>query len=192
MTDLLLGGGLDSVAYLILLNREIDKCVWIDYGQISSKGELKACEYFCNFYNKELIVAINTQVRKYNTCSMLFTGDLEDDPFLIGRNLSLIMTAFEYSKNVMLGFTDPGYEPFEDANSKFLIDLNNLLERVMPTYSIVAPLIHNNRKEVMKQAYCLNNSLFDKSFTCWISNSTLECGICKHCNLKKKLIEEVV
>lgn len=191
MADLLLGGGLDSVAYLILLTEEIDKCIWIDYGQISSKGELEACKYFCNVYNKELIVATNNQVKCYNTCSMLFSGDLKDDPFLNGRNLSLIMTAFEYSKNVMLGFTDPGYAPFEDANFKFINDLNNLLERVMPTYNIVAPLINSNRKDVIKLAYSMNSSLFEKSFTCWISDSLKECGMCKHCLLKSELIKEI-
>jgi len=192
MTDLLLGGGLDSVAYLILLNKELDKCIWINYGQVSIKGELEACKYFCDFYNKELIVATNTQIKNYNKNSMLFSGNLEDPPFVIGRNLSLIMTAFEYSKKIMLGFTDPGYAPFEDANSKFINDLNFLLERVMPSYSIIAPLIHKDRKEVIKEAYSLNNLLFEKSFTCWVSNSKIECGVCKHCILKKELIKEVL
>lgn len=187
MSTLLLGGGLDSVAYLILLHKKIDSCIVIDYGQHSYKGEEASAEYFCNKYSKPLHKVKNSQILRYNKCyCQLFTGNTEHNAYVNGRNISFILQALEIDDCVYLGFTDPGYAPFPDADEEFIRDINLLLSRVFNKVSILAPYIDINRGIILQEAYKLDNELFDKSFTCWISNNIDECGHCKHCLLKEE------
>lgn len=207
MPVLLSGGGLDSIAYLIIMhNRGIKfATLVVDYGQASFAGELRATQYFCDKYGITILRCISEQIAAYNDTSscMLWTGNKEHSPFVEGRNISLILKAFEYSKSVILGFCDPGYEPFPDANATFIDTVNTMLRHSFSSsFEASAPFIAIPRKELLYTAYTYDRDLFKASFTCWTPNldehsvngytRVLECGTCKHCLLKKEQEKEVV
>ncbi len=191
---LLIGGGLDSVAYLIMLHKSIDACLFIDYEQKPSNGEYKACKYFCDKYNIPFIVTTNSQIYKYNKkpC-LLFTGNMDDNPYVEGRNLSLLLTAFEHGDNIIFGFCDPGYPPFPDATQEFIENTNKLIKAVFTNKSVNAPYISILRTDLLLFAYIKDQELFDKSVTCWCyDDDNGECGKCRHCKLKKAQKEEII
>jgi len=193
---LLLGGGLDSISYLILMKDEgIDfSCLSVNYGQMSYQGELQACIYFCNKYDVPLLLAENKQIEKYNDIKncQLFTGNTNHDPYVSGRNASLILTALEYGNTIHIGFTDPGYEPFPDATPSFVIEFNNILTKTFKNKLLVAQYELMRRVDILGRAYEMDNDLFHESRTCWCCDSYgNECNVCKHCLLKEIQYKEI-
>ncbi|MBF0443413.1 MAG: 7-cyano-7-deazaguanine synthase [Oligoflexales bacterium] len=188
---LLFGGGLDSAAYLILMQHqgiELD-CMWIDYGQKSAACERRAVRHFTHKYGIELIEQTNIQIIKYNIQKcQLFSGDLADDPFVNCRNLSMIMQALEYSDTVILGLASLGYQAHPDSDAEFLASINALFCRMFDRQiQIIAPYVDTPRIELFAKAYSLDKELFSHSGTCWIgSPDGNECGVCKKCLIKKQ------
>lgn len=189
------GGGLDSVAYIILEHKNIDTVMSVDYGQVGFSEEVEATKNICKKYGLNHIIEYTSIISEYNRGRdvSLFTGNIEDDAYVNGRNLALIMLALKYDKDIMLGFTNPGYKPFPDADEEFVALADEMIKRVFRGEgSVIAPYINTLRTDVFKEAYKLDNELFDISMTCWTPKNGKECGECKHCKLKKQQKELVL
>lgn len=189
------GGGLDSAAYIILQHKNIDSVMSIDYGQVGFIEEVEATKNLCKKYGLNHILEYTSLISEYNRGRnvSLFTGNIEDDAYVNGRNLTFIMLALKYDRDIMLGFTNPGYQPFPDADEDFVKLSDDMVKRVFQgNGSIVAPYINTLRTDVFKEAYKLDNELFDISMTCWTPKNGKECGRCKHCLLKEKQKELVL
>ena len=186
------GGGLDSAAYIILKHNEIKNVVVIDYGQYPYLFELSMTKFWANEYNLPITILKDDNIKKYNLQQcMLFSGNIEDNAYVNGRNLSFIMDALTVGDNIMLGFTNPGYTPFPDADEQFLCDINDIIKRVFNReIHIDAPYIHTLRTDVFREAYKKDSRFFDYNATCWtpvkVGENFQNCGKCKHC----KLLEE--
>lgn len=191
---LLSGGGLDSAAYMIMLHDSLSSVLSVNYGQACYEQEYKATEYFASKYSIPHICTKTDMIRNYNKQDVcLFTGNSADNAYVNGRNLSLIMQGLQYDKDIVLGFTNPGYKPFPDADEDFLQQVNTLLNRVFNyEVTVQAPFLSVPRVELFKQAYLKDNELFDKSMTCWTPVNGEECGKCKHCLLKAQQKQQVL
>lgn len=190
------GGGLDSTALSVLYPTDVVVC-WY-YGQTMFEQEFNAC---LNFRPDALRMTASDQLINLNPRSLLFgTGE---EPFILGRNLSLIYeTAMRFVKEepitIVLGLCKEGMM-FSDADPNFVNLANELFSVAFgsidgtPRVSVIAPYIDTPKLDYMLQAYSVvGDDLWNKSFTCWTpSESGEECGVCYHCVKKKKLMEEV-
>lgn len=182
-TTLLYGGGLDSTCNLVLLKDIIKSCVFVDYGQRAARGELAACKYFTSKYNIPLIIVENFHIKRYNSDLQvqLFTGDIKHSPYIKGRNLSLIMDALQVSEKVYVGF-EKRETPFPDCSLEFIQSTNKILQGLFtPNTEVIAPFIFIDRFQLIKSAYKIDREIFDKAWSCWISEGNEPCGVCKHC-----------
>jgi 7-cyano-7-deazaguanine synthase in queuosine biosynthesis len=184
---LLFGGGLDSAFYFLnFIEKKIPfECLWVDYGQRTRLGEVAAMAKFCSKYDVFYQETATTLISGYTAPNLLMkTGTL---PFVEGRNLGLLMTALKYGDMIHMGFTDPGYTPFKDADQEFIDNMNKILSASFNEKRVSAEFIGTSRLELFKKFYKIEPRLLDMAFTCWESETLEECGVCKHCLLKAQL-----
>lgn len=188
---LLFGGGLDSAFYFLhFIEKKMPfECLWVNYGQRTVMGEVSAMGKFCSKYRIKAHVVSTDLISNYAAPNLLMrTGD---NPFVEGRNLGLALTALQYGDKIHMGFTDPGYTPFKDADKEFIENMNKVLSASFAGKSVSAELIHLNRQKLGQIFLAKEPDLFDMAFTCWESTSEEECGKCKHCISKQKMKESI-
>jgi 7-cyano-7-deazaguanine synthase in queuosine biosynthesis len=200
---LLNGGGLDSYAYSTIMTLfGIEHWnIHINYSHIASNTELEAVKYLSTINNTPMLEIKSTSgyIRK---SGKLFNRK-QEDPFILGRNLSLSLDVVKYciennidgKINIVFGFVDPGYQPMGDASEKFLRNLNEVISNSFNTdttqFVCVAPFIQVPRDILISFAYLIDNSIFENSKTCWVPKKGEPCGTCKHCILQQELIKKV-
>ena len=201
---LLNGGGLDSYAYSTILNFLGIKHAnfHINYSHLASEAEEKAVQRLS-------VQNDNTFIERESSCGfiqksgMLFNKN-DSNPFILGRNLSFCLEVVKYcielklegNVNIIFGFTDPGYEPMNDATFEFIVQLNSIISSSYNLdhikFNIVAPFIKTSRKDLIGLAYIMDKNIFENSMTCWTPRNGNNCGECKHCILQKELIECII
>lgn len=198
---LLFGGGIDSIAYAVLL-REMygirPLLLHVDYGQKSSVYERLALFHFAAKWDYDFAVRITDAIKRMqpegSNC-MLFTGDVKDDAYVHARNMVLTQIGFEHGDNVLLGLFDPGYAPFPDADGQFVDDYNRVMGRTAKRLKLWAPYFEMNRRVGIGIAHVTEKEVITGAATCWIGSDpdgvTGDCGSCKHCLLKAELMRDV-
>jgi len=191
----LFGGGLDSVClseYLRKTQKSFD-LVHINYGQKAWVGENQSATYFAEKFNCKLIsLSTNAYANSNNPILNNEMAIEHKDNVLHLRNQILFDITTIYAvenlyKNIYVGFhKEPTDSQFYDAMPKFLFAYNKLLEVQKVPVTILAPL-----SNVEQQSYInyTDKQLLTKSFSCYESNTTTECGQCTHCKHKAKLLE---
>lgn len=197
---LLFGGGLDSYAYSVLLSdMKVPHTLYhINYGQIAYRAEHEVIQKITNKY----VNVVSSEMKVAYTDTSLLTGKFSQlntsTAFVPGRNLYFILNVVEYiyrnnikDANIILGFTDPGYEPMPDATNKFINCANVLMGCCFNDVNIKisAPLINCTRKNVVYAAYYLDNNIFDNCMTCWVPIDNKPCNKCPHCLALKEIKE---
>ena len=207
------GGGIDSVAQVILLNNLLSTStttpqiclLHINYGQIARSKEIEAGVKLVEFNYASDIYSIDTH-KILNTSNPLFTK------FSGGYDKSKCMVEF---RNAMLGvvglftilnderFSDYkdadvcfgfySYKglntfPFPDETNDFIDKMNGLVEVYGYTNRFMAPFIGMSKSEIWKKAYEIEPNLFSISWTCYEDDSK-QCGKCPHCIYLKEFMK---
>lgn len=189
---LLLSGGIDSTVLLYyLLDKKFDIYpLYINYGQITSTGEIRAIRNIINGMqiNKILVIDIS-DIKRIGGGSLI--GEYPDNlsshsewykyEFFPNRNLLLLTLASNYAykinaENIAIGVVGNSYN---DTSFKFLDEFENLLKLSLGDYKIIAPFTNLERKVVVEKAVELNVPL-ELTFSC---NALAErhCLLCTSC-----------
>ena len=188
---LMFGGGLDSTAHLVLLNKAGVKfdLLWVNYGQVSAVGEERALGWWADYGSYISTVYIDTTIRRANAgqCSCLFTGDLADPPFVVGRNFLLASIAAPQWDEVYFGISGAD-QHFPDCTIEWFDAVSRALSLSFDRPKrVTSKFIDIPRAEVIKAAWRIEPQLFDRSWTCWVGRNGVECGECPHCLNKRQL-----
>lgn len=174
----LFSGGIDSTA---CINYYLDqkfavKPVFINYGQISAKYELRSAQQIVSFYN------INMETLDFKPVQNFSQGEIT------GRNAFLILSALLYYPK-FTGILSLGIHadvPYYDCSDCFLDDIQRLLDGY--THGKVhldTPFLQWDKKIIYE--YCKDNSVpIDLTYSC--ENGTAEpCGVCSSCKDRRAL-----
>jgi len=196
---LLNGGGLDSNSQLILLNQEkkykgkVDS-LHINYSQLSSEKEYEAVAYFTTKYKGHVWSADVLYENVFNDHPLFNDIKAPRSKFVLdGRNLMLAGVAIMFAKRVgykklMFGFHYEPDETFLDAQVKYVKKLQGLCDYLELDLEIIAPFQKRERDSIVKEAYALDNELFDRSWTCY---KDIKCGVCSHCKQEAKIKKDL-
>jgi 7-cyano-7-deazaguanine synthase len=188
---LLIGGGIDSVAvFFWLLKNNIDfMCVYVDYAQVASNSEYASITKLCRRYSIHFVRKIDNYLRPVNKPNMLF-GDDTDNVNIDGRNLMMVLAGLPYGNTFYMGNTDwKPTDEFSDVSPEWLINTGKMLStNFNRNISITSPYILKTKLEMCLEAIDYDKDFFELTMTCWIPTGGKECGKCKHCLLKQKLI----
>lgn len=205
---LVYGAGLDSLAYAVALQDAGIPFIAVhyNYGQVAAIAEADSTQHVfenTQFFTKCVKTYVLEDIKRYPILGkgQLISGNRDESPFILGRNLCFIMATIKkfsqemlaHGLNIILGFTDPGYEPMSDATAAFLDSVNVVLQQSYDDrVRVVAPLIHSNRDDVIAYAYDKYPTIFVDSMTCWTPSNGERCGLCKHCQLQSDLTYRIM
>ena len=166
-TALLLSGGIDSLAVLITKRREIDLCVFVDYGQPAAEPEYTAAD----------AVALSQMIHLVTVKARLPCSELSGDgPRVVPhRNLHLLLQASAHTRaeRIFIGATAGDQRDYEDCRQPFF-DAASVALGVQ----VVAPALAWNRER------CFNivrhAGLLPYTWSCYEGHSD-PCGKCASC-----------
>jgi len=210
----LFGGGIDSVAQVILLNSLCGndvkiRLLHIDYGQKASMHEIKSGLNLVKYGYAEKLNRLSLNYI-YNTnnplfCNIQFSEDeyTKDKCEISFRNAMLgfvglfkLLNDDEYSDfrdaDICFGFyayTEKGTYPFPDETPIFINKMNNVIDVYGYENRFVAPFMHMSKKGIWKSAYEKEPKLFDIAWTCY-EDGDKQCGVCPHCQYLKRFMKE--
>jgi 7-cyano-7-deazaguanine synthase len=187
-TALLLSGGMDSVAIAYWLRPKM--AFTVDYGQLSSKGEIRTSAIICQSLD------IKHEILKAD-CKNLGSGDLAGKPSLPEapesewwpfRNQLLLtltgMRAVSIGINHLL-FGSVKTDSFHaDGRSQFFDQVNSLFQMQEGVITVEAPAIHLTTAELIKVSG-IPRSLLGWAHSCHVTD--FACGNCRGC-LKHRLV----
>lgn len=177
---LLFSGGIDSTVCLKLLkDRELGfSILFIDYGQVSAKNELRSVEKLSTYY-KVGFKKIDVKTER------IFSNDE-----IRGRNAFLIITALMYSDfqsgTIVLGIhKGTGYK---DCSSKFVREIQKTIDLYCDgEIRVDAPLLKFTKDEIWRIA-TERNIPVDQTYSCELGLKQ-PCRKCKSCQDLEKLYE---
>jgi len=169
----LFSGGIDSTAciyYYKQLGFHVQG-LFIDYGQISSKHEIKAIRKLSKYFK------INTRIIKINTNPIVNNGEI------LGRNnflLSVALISFPYAKGLIsLGIHSGTNYP--DCSTEFI----KINQDIFDLYSngnitIDCPFLEMSKREIFEFCKIKGISLND-TYSCELGSDVQPCGECLTC-----------
>ena len=169
---ILASGGMDSTACInFYKNLKFDvEALFVDYGQLSLKQELKAVKLICEHYKIKLDFSKLISNRKYN------------DGLIIGRNAFLCFTAlmnFKKDKGVIALGIHKGTE-YYDCSEQFPTDLQKIFNGYSKESIIIeTPFIQFNKIQIYNYC-CLENIPFPLTYSCEKGRKK-PCGKCATC-----------
>jgi 7-cyano-7-deazaguanine synthase len=181
MRALLFSGGIDSTAIAWQLKPE--KLLFIDYGQVSAIGELRAARSIAKAIDRELDVR-SVSLRKFGRGSM--AGDLSaSDPvpeFWPYRNQALVtVAAMAYAdlevSSIMIGTVNGDGDRHADGSVEFVETMNRLLE-MQGGPKLEAPAIEVTSEQLIAGAR-VPQSVLGWTFSC--HTGEWACGTCAGC-----------
>jgi 7-cyano-7-deazaguanine synthase len=134
--------------------------LFIDYGQLSSDQEWKACKHLHGTYGLPLVKRMDVSgfgkiVPSGITDSAM---RINEDAFLPGRNLLLLLcgAAYAYSiqaDGVAIGLLDPKDCLFPDQTLDFLSKTEDMIETIMKKrIAVLTPLIEFTKADILSLA----------------------------------------
>lgn len=197
---LLFSGGLDSVAYMLLMREHTQvHLLGINYYQKSS--ELVAARYWARKYGLDYQeLTINGSVL---WDSSLMTGQPAAEANaegwqrsrVEGRNVVFAVLAAAYASkvgatHVILGLHQKlERSPMLDTTDKYFRNLNDVIAMTWANRVLVsAPYCHVSKSDLATLAYGKDSELFSKTVSCY---EGVDCEECTHC-LKKKELHRLV
>ncbi len=207
-----LSGGLDSTIASCVYAKEYDiHSITFDYGQKSSKREIKASkEISANMGFKHSVINLewlskisNSSLNTNKEIPTLNEDQLDDlkkcsetasKVWVPGRNLvfTAIATSFAESENaeiIIVGWDKEEAVTFPDNSKEFLKKFNNLLKIGSPKdIEIKAPLINLNKLEIVQLGKKINAPM-ELSYSCYKGNQK-HCGVCESCIRRKRAFKQ--
>lgn len=190
---LLFSGGIDSTVLLFwLLARNYDVFpLFINYGQRSYEGELKAVNKILNGLNRQndlltlnmpelQIVGSGTLVGEYpkNVSSQ---EEWYASEFFPNRNMILLSIAAAYGYKLQtykIAIGVVGYS-YQDTTKMFLKAMEITLEQSIAKYELITPFAEQARQNVIEEAYKLKVPLTN-TFSCNATGNR-HCLLCTSC-----------
>lgn len=169
---LLLSGGLDSATLLAALKDQIGLCVGFDYGQPHAI-ELERAAVLAERYGKAFQRVEIPNMPRVN------------DVVFAGRNAVLLTTGAAIAQvrgldAVVIGCNWSDLDRFPDCRPAFLRPIGEAL-RAAYGVSVVAPLLHMTKTQVVQEARRLDVPL-DLTWTCYAPTESGDpCGECYSC-----------
>ncbi len=198
-----LSGGLDStVATAYFKDKYEIHALTFDYGQRSSKMEIKSAESICEQLDFNHTVIKLPWLKNLGKSALtsdeaipeLKIHQLDDKSicdktarkvWVPGRNLvfTAIATSFAEAENaeiIIVGWDFEEAATFPDNSKKFLDAFNNILKiGSLVNVEIKAPVIEMNKSDIVKLGYELNAPI-NLSYSCYMGENE-HCGICESC-----------
>lgn len=183
----LVSGGIDSSLMALLAKKEgiIQHPLFIDYGQLGQKNELRACRIVHTAHGLPEPVVINlTGFGKAISSGLTDRKkDIFADAFLPGRNLLFLLAgaAYAYEVNasaVAIGLLNEETHLFPDQTTQFLTQAENILSLCIGrNMQVIAPLMKFYKSDVLGLAerYGLTGT-----YSCH-SGLDKPCGNCVSC-----------
>jgi 7-cyano-7-deazaguanine synthase len=170
---LLLSGGIDST--LIAINERPSRCLFIDYGQNSAAGELRAARAI----SKSLGIPFDSfSVDLTSIGAGRLVDKTQADSLWPFRNQALITfaaMAFPKTNVIFLGVRTDDVYP--DCTLKFIESMNLLLRMQNAALSVSAPLLEIDFEVALENVS--NPSIFNLTLSCHTGNHP--CGDCPGC-----------
>ena len=173
-------------------------CVIFNYGQKAWEGERASARYFCDYYGVQLYEKKLPLVEGSPNPLQKGSGSStkHNDYVLPLRNLILISHASALAAQlkfdeVLVGFhIEPSKSKFADAKATFALSMRDAVQDAGgPTLRF--PFITQERHEFIFTHAMRNKHILTKSFSCYESHTTKECGKCTKCLIKAKIIAKV-
>jgi 7-cyano-7-deazaguanine synthase len=168
----LASGGIDSTACIMFYKKMKFKvqALYIDYGQISSKNEIKSIRAVSKYFK------INLRIIKIK-------NDLKWSKGLVqGRNAVLYLTGLMNFKefNGMIASGIHAGTPYYDCSKNFMHDIQRLFDGYSNgTIKAVAPFLTFSKKEIIE--FCKNEKIpLELTYSCEHGRKQ-PCGNCDTC-----------
>lgn len=183
----LVSGGVDSTVMSVIAREEnIDLYpLFVDYGQLGAGKEWTACQLLHTRH--ALPKPVRMDLSGYGgTIPSGITSPgmrINEDAFLPGRNLLLILAGAAYAyhvqaQGVAIGLLNPAHRLFPDQTEEFLARCESTIQLAMGRpISIVAPLLSFGKKDVLAIAQARG---IQDSYSCHAGAPT-PCGKCVAC-----------
>jgi len=204
----ILSGGLDStIATIKLAGKHDIHAITFDYGQKSSKMEIKAARIISRLYGfKHYIIrlpwlgelggsALTNKKDRIPRPNMeeLDTATARETArkvWVPARNLVFTSIGAAYAdaldaRAIIVGWDKEEAATFPDNSQRFLEAFNEVLE--MGTWvdvEVKAPFIDYTKKEIITEGYRLGVP-FEATYSCYEGGS-LHCGVCESCMRRKR------
>lgn len=195
-------GGLDSCVTTAIANKDYDLAlVHFNYGQKTESKELQSFHKIADHYNvaKKLVVDF-THFQKIGGSSLtdklieVSKADLQNKKvptsYVPFRNSNILSACISWSEvigagKVFIGAVFEDSSGYPDCRPEFFKSFEhtaNLGTKPETKISIETPIIHLNKKEIIKLGLELNAPL-EFTWSCY-SNEEEACGVCDSCALR--------
>ena len=205
MHIILYGGGLDSTALFLFLNRHYRftrqlnpiELLHVAYGQKAALAERHVGQYFADKYGAKFTQHyIDMSYSKSSIMRNTAIGDADSNRLEL-RNLLLISFAASYAAskyewaNIHVGFhAKPEGRGFPDARSGYLQGLQDVIKQTTDTPIKLEALFKDlTRQEILEFGYNLDKEIITHSHTCY---EEVPCGKCVHCVEKRKMVDTLL
>ncbi len=203
-----LSGGLDSTVATSLLAEEYEvHAITFDYGQRSSRMEIKSSKAICEKLGfKHTVIELpwlssleGSALTSTENIPELKMSQLDDREvcdetarkvWVPGRNVVFTSIALSFAeakgaKKIIVGWDLEEAATFPDNSKEFLDTFNKLLEiGSLDNVQIEAPLIQMNKEEIVKLGENIGSPM-NMSYSCYMGNEG-HCGVCESCMRRKR------
>lgn len=183
----LVSGGIDSTLMSLMAQEEGVELfpLFVDYGQLSAAKEWEACRRLHETYGLPPVTRMDLSGFGKTISSGITDRSLRinEDAFLPGRNLLLVLAGAAYAFNVRancvaLGLLDPAKRLFPDQTREFADACETMIEAAMDKrIKVLTPLIEFSKSDVLAAARARGLST---TYSCHAGSDT-PCGICVAC-----------
>ena len=183
----LVSGGLDSTIMSLMAHDEGIALhpLFLDYGQLGAAKEWAACQLLHEKYGLPKVTRMDISGYGRTIPSGITNPSLRinEDAFLPGRNLLLILCAAAHAYSVQadgvaIGLLNPESHLFPDQTRGFLDQCEIMIEIAMLKHiAVIAPLIEFTKADVMEIAR--TRGVWD-TYSCHSGKDT-PCGKCVSC-----------
>jgi 7-cyano-7-deazaguanine synthase len=206
----LLSGGMDSTTVLAIAIEAgyIPAPIHFDYRQKNRHKEQIAFEAIVNHYKISNKLVVSTDFLAQIGSSALTEDSIPIPvtpidpaeipstyvPFRNGILLSMAASWAEVigARAIFTGFVEEDSSGYPDCREKFVNAMEsavNLGRKPRSILSIITPIIHLTKSEILKVGYKLKVP-YHLTWSCYTGNDT-QCGVCPACRLRKKAFTEI-
>ncbi len=183
----LVSGGFDSTLMSLMAHEEGIPLypLFVDYGQLGVIREWEACKLLHAKHNLPEVTRMDLSGFGKTIPSGITNHELRinEDAFLPGRNLLLVLAGAAYAykvqaESVALGLLDPVDHLFPDQTTEFVKECENVIETAMgKRITVLTPLIEFTKSDVLVMARA--RGLYG-TYSCH-AGTDIPCGKCVAC-----------
>lgn len=185
----LVSGGIDSLVMAKVIDGMGSKQIplFINYGQLSTDREWKACKTIFKLadFPKPIRIDVEGYGKFFPSGITDLSKDIEKEAFLPGRNLLFLTIASSFAhmrglNKVAIGLLSEKYSVFPDQTQEFVVNSNIAINSALgANLTIATPLSEFSKSDVMRLAEEYDLPLED-TYSCH-SGSESYCGKCIAC-----------